>query len=278
MTRTRRLVLAAVVVLVAVTGVVLAQRGRPRPIEEDRRGVPDWKNAPGFEKDVFTFVRIEYDSQYGGRGWGGGWRTDWPDADLNFSFRLQQLTSLRVNPEPITMRLTDPKLFDYPFIYIVEPGSLGFSDDEVSALRRYLLNGGFLMVDDFWGDYEWDNFAREMKRVFPDRDPKELPLEHEVFRCVYRLKEKPQIPSIGAAWSGREDGTTWERGHGGNTQTVHYKGLFDDKGRMMAFIGHNTDLGDGWEREGEDPWYFKEFSEKKAYPLGINVIVYAMTH
>lgn len=274
MTRTRRLV---AVVLVAVAGVVLAQRSRPRPIAEDRRGVPDWKVDPNFEKDVFTFVRIEYDS-YGGRGWGGGWRTDWPDADLNFSFRLQQLTSMRVNPEPITMRLTDPKLFDYPFIYIVEPGSLGFSDDEVIALRRYLLNGGFLMVDDFWGDYEWDNFAREMKRVFPDREPKELPLEHEIFRCVYRLKEKPQIPSIGAAWAGREDGITWERGHGGNTQTVHYKGLFDDKGRMMAFIGHNTDLGDGWEREGEDPWYFKEFSEKKAYPLGINVVVYAMTH
>jgi hypothetical protein len=92
---------------------------------------------------------------------------------------------------------------------------------------------------------------------------------------VYRLKEKPQIPSIGVAWNGREEGITWERW---DAKEVHYKGLFDDKGRMMAFIGHNTDLGDGWEREGEDPWYFKEFSEKKAYPLGINVVVYAMTH
>ena len=290
MTRTRRLVatglgvmsVAAVVGLVAVAQQPAVQPppGRQLQLPSDRAGVADWKVDPNFEKDVFTFVRIEYDSSRGGgRRWGGGsWTTDWPDADLNFSFRLQQLTSLRVNPNPINMRLTDPRLFDYPFIYIIEPGSLVFSDDDVTALRRYLLNGGFLMVDDFWGDSEWDNFAREMKRVFPDREPKELPLEHEVFRCVYRLKEKPQIPSIGAAWSGREDGTTWERGHGGNTQTVHYKGLFDDKGRMMAFIGHNTDLGDGWEREGEDPWYFKEFSEKKAYPLGINVIVYAMTH
>lgn len=274
MTLSRRLKLtvATAVVLAAATGIVLAQRGRPpRPIAEDRRGVPDWKVDPAFEKDVFTFVRIEYDS-YRGR-W--GWTTDWPDAELNLSFRLQQLTSLRVNPVPLTMRLTDPRLFDHPFIYIVEPGGLTFSEDEVLALRKYLLNGGFLMVDDFWGEREWDNFAREMKRVFPDREPKELPLEHEIFRCVYQLKEKPQIPSIGVAWRGREDGITWERE---DAKEVHYKGLFDDKGRMMAFIGHNTDLGDGWEREGEDPWYFKEFSVKKAYPLGINVVVYAMTH
>lgn len=273
MTRTRRLVVVAAVLVVA-TGIGLAQRGyrsRPRPIAEDRRGVANWQNDPAFQNDVFTFVRIEYDT-YRGR-W--GWRTDWPDSDLNFSFRLQQLTTLKVNPEPITLRLTDPKLFDYPFIYIIEPGGLTFSEAEVLALRKYLLNGGFLMVDDFWGEYEWENFYREIKRVFPDREPTELPLEHEIFHIVYDLKEKPQIPSIGVAWSGREEGITWERW---DAREVHYKGIFDDKGRMMAFIGHNTDLGDGWEREGEDPWYFREFSEKKAYPLGINVVVYAMTH
>jgi hypothetical protein len=286
-TRTRRIVVTALgfASIAAAAGIVFAARqpGRqprgPAQLPADRAGVPDWQVDPNFKNDVFTFVRIEYDSyRGGGYGRGGGWRTDWPDADLNLSFRLQQLTSLRVNPNPITLRLTDPKLFDYPFIYIVEPGALVFSEDEVVALRKYLNNGGFLMVDDFWGDYQWDNFYREIKRVFPDREPRELEPDHEVFRCVYHLKEKPQIPSINSAWSGKADGITWERGHGGNTQTVHYKGIFDDKGRMMAFIGHNTDLGDGWEREGEDPWYFREFSEKKAYPLGINVVVYAMTH
>jgi hypothetical protein len=176
------------------------------------------------------------------------------------------------------MRLTDERLFDHPFIYMIEPGALYFSEEEVLALRRYLLNGGFLMVDDFWGDYQWENFHQQIRRVFPDREPTELPLDHEIFRCVYRLKEKPQIPSINAAWSGRDQGITWEMGHGGNTQTVHYKALFDDKGRMMSIICHNTDLGDGWEREGEDPWYFHEFSEKKAYPMGINIVTYAMTH
>ncbi|MDY3560758.1 DUF4159 domain-containing protein [Gemmata sp. JC673] len=284
MTRTRRFVVAAVVFASVAGGLVSAARQpryrAPSELPANRAGVPDWKVDPNFKNDVFTFVRIEYDSlrRGFGRGGGGGWRTDWPDAELNLSFRLQQLTSLRVNPNPIVLRLTDPRLFDHPFIYIVEPGGLVFSEDEVLALRKYLTNGGFLMVDDFWGDAQWENFLREIKRVFPDREPQELPADHEIFRCVYHLKEKPQIPSIGAAYAGKAEGITWERGHGGNTQTVHYKGLFDDKGRMMAFIGHNTDLGDGWEREGEDPWYFREFSEKKAYPLGINVIVYAMTH
>ena len=134
------------------------------------------------------------------------------------------------------------------------------------------------MVDDFWGDSQWLNFYQEIKRVFPDREPQELPADHEIFRCVYRLKEKPQVPSIGAAYQGRDMGITYEMYHDGNTRDVHYRGIFDDKGRMMAIICHNTDLGDGWEREGEDPWYFHEFSEKKAYPLGINIITYAMTH
>jgi hypothetical protein len=283
--------LVLVLLLVVVCGVSLAQRGwrRRSPtggLPADRAGVPNWNVDERYKSDVFTFVRIEYDSGggrwgYPQRGWGYGWArwaTDWPDSDLNFSFRLQQLTSLKVNPEPITMRLTDERLLDYPFIYLIEPGALRFSEQEVTALRRYLLNGGFLMVDDFWGDYEWENFHREIKRVFPEREPQELDLSHEIFHCVYRLKEKPQVPSIDAAWYGRDSGVTWEWGHGGNTQQVHFKGIFDDKGRLMAIICHNTDLGDGWEREGEDPWYFHEFSEKKAYPMGINIVTYAMTH
>lgn len=253
--------------------------GRPH----DRMDVPDWTNAAGFEKDVFTFVRIRYTSGYsrGGRGWGrrggrgGSWAVDYPASDLNFSFRLQQLTSLKVNPEPIHMTLTNPELFKYPFIYIVEPGRLMFTEQEVKALRYYLLNGGFLMVDDFWGEEEWDNFYYEIKRVFPNREPRELPLSHPIFHCVYDLKKKPQIPSIGHALGGRASGRTSERY---DAETPHYRAIFDDQERMMAIICHNTDLGDGWEREGENQWYFDQFSEKYAYPLGINIVVYAMTH
>ena len=188
---------------------------------------------------------------------------------------MQQLTSLKVNPEPIILRLTDEKLFDYPFLYMIEPGALYFSEDEVVALRRYLLNGGFLMVDDFWGDYEWQNFYQQIKRVFPEREPVELDIDHEIFHCVYRLTEKPQVPAINS-W--RRGGADWEYGHGGDTREVHYKAIFDDKWRMMAIICHNTDLGDGWEQEGANPDYFRLFSEKKSYPMGINIVTYAMTH
>ena len=277
-------VLAALVVL--VTAGAIAQFGgfqyRRRALFDadgrpDRRGVPDWKLDEKFKDDVFTFCRIKYNS-YGGR-W-GKWATDYPDAELNFSYRLQQLTSLHTHPDGIILELTDPKLFEYPFIYIIEPGELVFTEPEVIALRSYLRNGGFLMVDDFWGQYELDNFLHEMRRVFPNREATEIPLEHSIFHCVYDLKERPQIPAIGHAHPNRIDGEgnliTWEGGH--DTRDVHYLGLYDDNGRMMSIICHNTDLGDGWEREGEDPWYFQEFSEKKAYPLGINIVFYAMTH
>jgi hypothetical protein len=257
------------------------RRGRRDRRYPYRRPVPNWAPDSAFSHDVFTFVRIRYSSGYGGRGYGrgygrgfsgGNWATDYPDSDLNFSFRLHQLTSMEVDPNGLVIELTDPRLFDYPFIYIVEPGRLIFSEDEVKQLRRYLLNGGFLMVDDFWGEAEWDNFYYQIKRVFPDREPHELPYSHPIFHAVFDLKEKPQIPSITVAV---RYGITYERE---DAKTPHYKAIYDDKGRIMVIICHNTDLGDGWEREGEDEWYFREFSEKSAYPLGINIVFYAMTH
>jgi len=183
---------------------------------------------------------------------------------------------MEVNPDGLILELTDPELFNYPFIYIVEPGNLKFSAAEVEALRRYLLGGGFLMVDDFWGDYAWYNFHDEIRRAFPNARLEEIPLSHEIFRAVFVLKERPQIPSISHALYGRSQGITWEGGP--DTQQVHYWALYDDQDRIMAVICHNTDLGDGWEEEGVDEWYFHEFSEKKAYPLGINIVFYAMTH
>ncbi len=269
-----------VLLMISLGGVLIAnpQWGRRSRDwrEVGRQGVPTWEVEQKFGKDVFTFVRIKYDSS--GYRRGNGWSTDFRDSELNFSLRLQQLTTIKVNPEPIVLELTDPKLFDYPFIYIIEPGGLMFHPEEVTALRKYLLNGGFLMVDDFWGDEEYDNFYQEIKRVFPDREPVDVPLEHEIFQCVYPLNEKPQLPSINNAWQGRSTGVTWEPRYGSDTSKAIYKAIRDDADRIMVFICHNTDLGDGWEQEGVDPWYFEEFSVKKAYPLGINIVTYAMTH
>jgi len=236
----------------------------------DRNGVPRWDVDSKFSSDLFTFARLKYDSYYRG----GSWATDFPDSDLNFSLRLQQLTSLKVNPDPAIVEITDPKLFDYPFVYMIEPGDLYFSDDEVKILRQYLLNGGFMMVDDFWGDEEWENFEREIRRVFPDREIVDVPQEHEIFHNVYDLKEKPQVPSI-HTW---QRGMTWEPRRGSMNDQANYRAIYDDSQRIMVFICHNTDLGDGWEREGENSEYFEEFSVKKAYPMGINIVTYAMTH
>ncbi len=241
---------------------------------------PKWTNPAGFEKDVFTFVRIRYStggSGYRGRG-GRRWTTDYPDADLNISYRLQQMTSMKVDPNGRVLEITDPELFRFPFIYIVETGDLMFEQREVETLRRYLLHGGFLMVDDFWGEDEWDNLAGELKRVFPDREIVDLPRTHPLFHCVFDIPNdlNLQIPNFMLGESSQYNGgVTWERG---DAQDCHIRGIFDDKGRLCVIICHNTDNGDGWEREGEFPYYFREFSEKKAYPLGINIIFYAMTH
>jgi hypothetical protein len=272
-------------VVLAVTSLVIAQGGRRRyrgrdwdrevrPEELDRGGVPVWANDERFKDDVFTFVRVRYGSG-GGWGRGGRWDTDYPDADLNFSYRLQELTSLKTDPYGKVLELSDEKIFDYPFLYLIEPGRMWLEDNEVENLRRYCLNGGFLMVDDFWGDYEWANFEENIERVFPDRKWVELPLEHEIFHTVYDLKKKPQVPSIHSDW---ESGYTTDRPWDPSCIDVHYRGIFDDKGRMMVIICHNTDVGDGWEREGLSQEYFKLYSEKWSYPMGINIVVYAMTH
>ncbi len=247
---------------------------RPRRLP-DRSEFPTWKIEREFREDVFTFVRIQYDS-WGPFGWWDRWDNDYPDGDWNLSYRLQQLTSLKVAPDGKVLRLTDPALFDYPFVYMAGVQRITMSREEKSALRRYLLNGGFLMMDDFWSPEGWENVRHEMQGVFPDRRPTELTLEHEIFHNVYDLKELPQVVDI-RTW---REGYDFERWHGspGGDQKPHFWAYFDDDRRMVALLCHNNDLGDGWEREGENLEYFREFSEKKSYPMGINILVYAMSH
>ncbi|MBA2115433.1 DUF4159 domain-containing protein [Bremerella alba] len=243
-------------------------RGRfSRNAAPTRGAQNDWEFDEKFEHEAFRFARVKYTSY----GYRDKWATDFPESDLNLPHRLRELTSMEVHPESVIVELTDDDLSNYPFLYIVEPGQMNLTEGEVTGLRNYLQSGGFLMVDDFWGEEEWQTFYHNIKRVFPDREPQELPLEHDIFHLVYDLAEKPMIVSIG----------TWMRGGGTERHDAdepHYKGIFDDKGRMIVVICHNTDLGDGWEEEGVDPTYFKQYSERFAYPLGINIITYAMTH
>jgi hypothetical protein len=289
-------------VLLATAGLVMAQRRfrggwgggegynpeyetcrTAREVPSHSTGTPTWTNPPGFENDVFTFVRIRRDDARQNRySWSAGqWWTDFPDSDLNLSYRLQQVTSLKVDPDGRVLRLSDPDLFNYPWIYMVEPGSLRIRDEEVPILRKYLENGGVLMADDFWGTLQWENFHREIKRVLPNREFEDLPMDHKIFHSVFDLKgplNKLQTPNVRQGIQSQYDGVTWENHDGEECINMHVRAIYDDQKRIMVLAVHNCDNGDGWEREGENDYFFHEFSEKRAFPFGINALFYLMTH
>jgi len=261
-----------------------------RETQSHSTGTPDWTNLRGFEKDTFTFARIIFKSSTSrgvrsGFGRQLGWWVDYPDADLNFSYRLQQMTSARVDPDARVLKLSDPALFDYPFIFMEHAGYMRLRDTEVAGLRNYLQTGGSMMVNDFWGVEEWEGFAAQMQRVLPGREWIDLPLDHPVFHCVFNIKgamQTLQVPTI-QFWNPEHNPrdptsnlqTMW-RGEG--SEDMHVRALLDDKQRIMVIAIHNSDVSDGWEREGENNEYFQRFSEKVAYPLGINMVFYLMTH
>ncbi|MHC4994203.1 MAG: DUF4159 domain-containing protein [Planctomycetota bacterium] len=281
MRRPRRFIyLLVTLVIVGVSvSLVTAQyyggrRRGPRPVPP-RSDYPTWEVSRHFERDLFTFVRIQYDSA-GPFGWWVRWDNDYPDGDWNFSYRLQQLTSMKVAPDSKVLRLTDPELFDYPFAYMAGVGEIYLSPEEQAALRRYLLNGGFVMLDDFWTPAQFEHVMEAFAGVFPDRRPRELTIDHPIFHSVYDLKELPQVVDL-RTW---RDGWSFEHRHGESygDEAPHFWGYFDDHDRLVALLCHNNDIGDGWEREGENHEYFEHFSEKLSYPMGINIITYVMTH
>lgn len=234
--------------------------------------------VPGFEEDVFTFARLRFDTdtRYG-LGGGRQWDDDTPEADLNLTYRLFQVTSLTVRPGLNFIDITTTDLEKYPFVYLASAGRVVLSDSEVRDLRRYLLNGGFLMADDFWGDEQWTHFYEQLKRVFPEREPVELSLDHPIFHCVFNFKKEPQMPSVGAFFRFR---TSYDPGwpYYDKNHDPHFYAIYDNKNRMMVIICHNNHFGDGWEHESDDESYFKIFSEPMAYPMFINILEYAMTH
>jgi len=240
---------------------------------KDRNDVPEWTNPENFKEDTFTFARVRYTSTQHNKN---RWSTDYPDSDLNFSYRLQQMTTIKVNPNPVIVEFTEPEIMNYPFLYLVDPGNIELTEEEVKGARKYFNNGGFMMVDDMWGNKAWKNLKRNINKIYPGKKFVELDINHPIFHMVYNFDEMPQVPAIQVALNGRSKGITWEMGEEG--RQVHYQALYDDKGRMMILVCHNTDLGDGWEREGESRWYFKEFSEKKAFPMGVNIVTYSLTH
>ena len=223
----------------------------------------------------WTFVRIRYASEAGRLEqfrriyWSDPWAIDAPAAEQNLSRRMARVTSIKVN-DPVILSLSDEQIWDYPWLYFVEPSNIEFSGDEVDTLREFLLRGGTATFDDFHGPVEWDLVERQLKRVFPDRKLVQLTPEHAVFNCFYELGQYPQIPGLGSFF----DGVTWEKG--GYDSQLH--AILDDDGRAMVLANFNTDMGDGWEwSNAEDyPGYIKYTSQ--SYRMMINEIVYALTH
>lgn len=259
---------------------VYAQEWFGGPGGFERRAVPVPPREI-FPESAFTFCRIQYERirrEYSGYGWS----TDYPDGDTNLMIRLEELTTIAINrdaegkPEHVVIELTDERLFHYPYIFMSDVGTAGFQKEEQEKLREYLLKGGFLQVDDFWGDASWEHWEYEIGQVLPpDEYPiLDIPLSDPIFHLIFEVKEVPQIPSI-HHWR-RDRTTTSERGS--ETAEPHFRGIRGPYGNWMVVMTHNTDLADGWERETEEEEYFREYSVKKAYPLGINIIVYAMTH
>jgi hypothetical protein len=228
----------------------------------------------------FSFCRGLF-TQYRGEPSGSGWSTDYPDADVNFSIRLSELTKVGVGKQPtgdpnhIVVPLSHDYLFNCPYLLMSDVGTLRFSDLEVERVRAYLLKGGFLWVDDSWGSMAIQSWEREIARVLsPDEYPvRDIPPDHPIFRMMFDLPKIPQIPSI-SHWR-RSGGGTSERGY--DSDTPVFRGISNSQGHLMVVMTHNTDISDAWEREAEDPQFFLNFSPQ-GYAVGLDVVIYGMTH
>jgi hypothetical protein len=225
--------------------------------------------APDWPTSEFHFVRMVY--RDGGHSGGFGdrsWTVDYPDAEYHFQMGVSRLTRVDIGEQARMLRVTNDAIFDYPWLYAVEVGRWHLDDVEAARLREYLLRGGFMMTDDFHGSYQWEGFVESMRRVFPDRPIVEIEQADEVWHVLYDLDNRVQIPGIRPLMYGQtyeEDGST-----------PHWRGIYDDDGRLMVAINFNMDLGDAWEH-ADDPRY-PEPMTTLAYRFAVNYVIYSMTH
>jgi hypothetical protein len=280
-------------ITLSIASAALAQIGQPRQEQEPRpriwvggggygrmsREAPKWATREDFD-GRFNFCRGFYTSDRPEDG-GQGWRTDYPGADNNFSVRLGELSYVKVKmkpdgqPDNVVVRLTDPLLFRCPVLYLEDVGTARFSDAEVAALRAYLLKGGLIQADDFWGTLAWNQWVEEIGRVLPPSQYPifDIPPDHAIMHTLYDVKAIEQVSNI-RFWM-QTRGNVSERGS--DSPQVNFRGIQDERGRLMVVMAHNTDIPDTWEREGESKEYFDRFSPN-GYAVGVNIMIYAMTH
>ncbi|MGE0407177.1 MAG: DUF4159 domain-containing protein [Candidatus Korobacteraceae bacterium] len=262
--RLRRFVIVALLVLSFLSAALAFQRRFNRFSEEEDLPLP----PDAHEKTEFAFARLRYPSLGGGYYRLSNWATDYPKAERQFVQGVRRLTRLHTRSVEQVVDLDGDEIYDYPWIYAVEVGHWELDEEQAAKLRDYLLRGGFLMTDDFHGSMEWEIFAASMRRVFPDRPMVDIPDSDPIFHTIYDLEERFQIPVVAYIYHGR----TYER-DGVNPE---WKGIYDDDGRLMVAICHNMDIGDAWEW-ADEPRYPEKFASL-AYRIGINYIIYSMTH
>ena len=266
----------AVAICVATAGIAQAQF--------DRRGFGFFGYGgriatPQDFDGRFHYCRIVYRQALDGQG--GSWRTDFPRADINFSIRFSELTKANVSfgaqrePNHLLVNMGGSELFGCPVAIMSAPGAAAIDDKEADNLRSYLLKGGFVWVDDFWGSYQWDHWVGQLRKALPANEYPifDVPLDHPLFRTQFEVGAMPQIPNIGFYMG--SGGRTSERG--ADSTEPHIRAIADQRGRIIVLMTHNTDIGDSWEREGDDPGYFMAFGPK-GYALGINAFLYGLTH
>jgi hypothetical protein len=259
----------------ALSGAVSAQRFF-------REGSFATRNAPPEMPDAsFVICRLAY-TQVRGEPSGIGWETDYPYAEINLTTRFSELTKVRVSrdehgtPNHYVVRATDETLFNCPVILASDAGTIGFQPREIEPLRAYLQKGGFLWVDDFWGTEAWEHWAVQIERVLPPPDYaiEDVGLDDPMLRSMFHIDHVPQITNI-LFWRQSGGQSTSERFE--DSEEVHFRAIRDANRRIMVLMTHNTDVADSWEREGEDPGFFYQFSPA-GYALGIDVMVHVMTH
>ncbi len=263
-----------VIALIVAASTSFAQRYRL----PEGPNVPARYRPPEFNDGGFTHCKLMYRSvrsEANGMGWG----TDYPYAGINLLTRVSEITKTPVSvdargePNYWVVRPMDDALFTCTFTMATDVGTAEFSREEADRLREYLLKGGFLWVDDFWGTPAWEQWSSEMRKVLPEFPIVDVPADHPIRRTMFSLPAVPQVTSINF-WR-RSGGDTSERGS--DSPHANFRMITDARGRIMVLMTHNTDIGDSWEREGEDPEFFRLFSPD-GYALGINVVLYVLTH
>jgi hypothetical protein len=270
----RRFAVIGAILVLCLAGTTFAQRRRL----PEGRGVPIKRMPDGFSDGQFSVCKLMYRSVR--TEWlGMGWATDYPYAGINLMTRVSELTktpisrNTRGDPNYWVVSATDDALFRCPYLMAADVGTLKFTEAEVMRMREYLLKGGFLWVDDFWGTAAWQYWSQEIRRVLPEYPIVDIPPDHPIRHTLYNLDVIPQVTAI-QAWRGSGFSTS-ERGE--DSRTVNFRGIADERGRILVLMTHNTDIADSWEREGEDREYFLQFSPK-GYAVGINVVLYSLTH